>query len=156
MKTGYPLAAVMAGLVAALCLAPIATHALSRRDHATARLAELRDRVALAQAPRAPLVRAESAWRGADAGEAAAKIEARIRRSAAGQGVLVETSEAQPAPNGLSQIHLSLSGSERAVLTLSDDLVRQSPMLRFSSWRVESIAQGQVRLDAIMVAPWHA
>ena len=153
---GYLLLAGLAGITGALAMTPAAVGALDARTRAQPDLALLEAQVEVARQPQAPLVPPARALRAGDAGAARAKLAAAFRRAAAGQGVLVEAIDAMPATDGLVRLSVRLSGNEKAVIALADEIERQDPVTRFADWRIEAVAQGQVRLSAQMIAPWQA
>ena len=135
-----------AGLVLMLALAPDTGAALGKLAGARAERARL-EAVATGPQPRpAPLVVPALA-----SGDDSALIAARIRDRAHDAGVLVEELRVARGDGALLVARLSASGSEKAVVALADGLERDTPLLRFRSWRIVPI-DGGVRLIGDVVA----
>tara|TARA_B100000678_G_scaffold278266_1_gene272856 strand:- start:80 stop:529 length:450 start_codon:yes stop_codon:yes gene_type:complete len=148
--------AALVGMAGAFAMTPAAIAELDARSEARLDLATLKARVAAAQQPQPPLLSPARTLRAGDATEARAKLASSLRRAAAGQGVLVEAIDPMTADKGLVRFSVRLSGNEKAVIALADEIERQDPVTRFADWRIEAVAQGQVRLSAQMIAPWQA
>ncbi|MFL9842647.1 hypothetical protein ABS767_16875 [Sphingomonas sp. ST-64] len=77
-----------------------------------------------------------------------------VRRAAAGAGVLVEALGATQTGPGLAGVRARLSGPDKAVIALVDQIERDTPLMRFRDWRATAIADGGVRIEGEMVAAW--
>jgi hypothetical protein len=112
---------------------------------------------ARADAPRQPpaaLVAPGLTVEGGSGNAAAAAMAARIRKLAAGGGVLVEAASRGDAGPGLTRLRVRLSGPANAVIALADSVERDAPLTRFASWRVTALADGGVRLEGELVGAW--
>lgn len=140
------------GLVLAALAWSGAADSLARLDAARAMAAD-------ARAAAAPVDRlADAAWRrrarSATAALSAVAIDARRRAQA--NGVLVERAvAAAPDGPGLARLDLSLSGPEKAVLTVADAIEREGAGTRWAAWRLTA-APGGVRLSGSVAVAWTA
>ncbi|WP_137863412.1 MULTISPECIES: hypothetical protein [unclassified Sphingomonas] len=143
----------IAGLVAALLLAPAAGTALGDLAKARAERARI---AALAARPAAPppLLAPGLGLNVADAAAGRAAILARVHALARSGGVLVEEASVAPVPAGVAALRIRVSGAEKAVVVLADALERGRPLMRMRSWRIEPIPEGGVRLIGEVVAAW--
>jgi hypothetical protein len=144
----------IAGLAAALVLAPATGTALGNLAAARAEHARL---AALAARPTAPppLLARGLALGVADAAAGRAAIMARVRQLSQSGGVLVEEMRAAEAPAGVAALRIRVSGAEKAVLAFADTLERGRPLMRMRSWRIEPIPEGGgIRLIGEVVAAW--
>lgn len=127
-----------------------ATDALARLDAARAVAADVRDEAA-------PVDRlADADWRlpATSAGKALRTVAIRLRSDAKANGVLVERAAAAvPAGAGLARLDLSLSGPEKAVLTVADRIEREDRGARWESWKLSSLPGG-VRLTGRVAVAW--
>lgn len=151
---GPPLAWGVAGGVAALLvLSPFTADALGKLDAARTVRARLAQDARQPEAA-APLLKPGLALEAPDEPAARALILARIAGLSKAGGVLVETVNPLPMPNGSAAVRLRVSGAEKAVLAFADALERQRPVMRLRAWRVEPIGDGGVRLSGEVLAPW--
>jgi hypothetical protein len=154
MKLPPLVAGGLAGLAAALLLAPFTGTALGELVAARAEHARL---AALAASPaKPPPLLAPGLGLGvADPAAGRAAIMTRVHALAQRGGVLVEEIAAAPAPAGVVALRLRLSGAEKAVVALTDALEREKPLMRLRCWRIEPIPEGGgVRLIGEVVAAW--
>lgn len=144
----------LAGLAAALLLAPTTGTALGSLAAARAEHARL---AALAARPASPppLLAPGLGLHLADPAAGRAAIQQRVRGLAQAGGVLVEEMSVAQAPAGVAALRIRLSGAEKAVVALTDALERGKPLMRLRTWRVEPITEGDgVRLTGEVVAAW--
>lgn len=99
---------------------------------------------------------AEAPWRLAagSAGAAQSAVARRVRAAAKANGVLVERLKpAEPVAPGIARVELSLSGPEKAVLTLGDAVERGGSGVRWESWELAAVPGG-VRLMGMAAIAW--
>ncbi len=99
---------------------------------------------------------ADAPWRLAagSAGAAQASVARRVRAAAKANGVLVETLKAaEPIGPGIARIELSMSGPEKAVLTLGDAVERGGRGVRWENWELAAVPGG-VRLMGTVAIAW--
>lgn len=99
---------------------------------------------------------ADAPWRLAagSAGAAQATTARRVRVAAKANGVLIETlKSAEPIGPGIVRIELSLSGPEKAVLTLGDAVERGGRGVRWENWELAAVPGG-VRLMGTVAIAW--
>lgn len=97
-----------------------------------------------------------ASWRLAagSAGAAQAATARRVRAAAKANGVLVETlKSAEPIGPGIARIELSMSGPEKAVLTLGDAVERGGRGVRWENWELAAVPGG-VRLMGTVAIAW--
>ncbi|MBR0551018.1 hypothetical protein [Stakelama marina] len=149
-------AGAVAGMLAAFFLAIPMRHSLGELTRARAGLSALRSAIEDTGTDR-PLIAGNKVLRAASARAARAAIGNRVRGLANRGGVLVEAMGAGgDAGEGLAAVSVRLSGNEKAVIALADAIERGDPVMRFGSWRIRAIADGTVRLQGVLVAPWRA
>lgn len=153
MNRATLIAGIGGGLLTALLLAPATGTALGELARARS---ERADAAAVAATPTRlpPLVDAGARVRAVSEAEAGRAAAERLRRLAAGNGVLVEQVETVRGGGGLVRLRVRLSGSDRAVIALIDRIERDRPLLRFRSWRVTALSDSGLRLDGEAVGAW--
>jgi hypothetical protein len=142
------------GLIAAALLAVPMAEALAGLWSARQTRATLAARLAAAPEPVRPLVTPGLALAAGSRTSAARSLAVRVRTSAASAGVLVEAVAPSPSPDGIVALRVRLSGQEKAVVAMLDGIERGTPLIRFRSWRVSALADGEVRVEGDMVAAW--
>lgn len=142
------------GMAAVLALLPVTGTALGMRAAALRDHARLAAEEAAPERGAVPLVVPGAAMAAPDARGARAALIARIRRQAAASGILVEELGPVTAPGHLAAVRLRVSGAENAVVALADGWERGRPLLRLHGWTLEPLADGGVRLSAVVVGPW--
>ncbi len=99
---------------------------------------------------------ADAPWRLAagSAGAAQALTARRVRVAAKANGVLIETLKAaEPIGPGIARVELSMSGPEKAVLTLGDAVERGGRGVRWENWELAAVPGG-VRLTGTVAIAW--
>lgn len=79
---------------------------------------------------------------------------AQVRELAARGGVLVEQLRPLPGGAGLVRMQLRLSGRDKAVIALVDQLERGTPLIRFDRWRAVALGEDGVRIEGEAVGTW--
>lgn len=154
MNRATLIAGMGGGLAAIALLAPATGTALGK-------LARARDAVAQARAvvtgpvrAQVPLTAAGLRVPGGSEAAAAGALAARVRKLAAEGGVLVEQAARAPAGEGVVRLQLRLSGPDKAVVSLTDRLEREAPLLRLAAWRASALPGGGLRIEGEAVAAW--
>lgn len=140
----------LTGGALAIAIWPSAQDALARYD--VARVAAAQDQAA-AGIDRLPV--ATFRLVAGSAPRAQAIAAARLRNAARAGGVLIERlAPMPPLGPGIARVGLTISGSEKAVLTLADAMERGGRGMRLRGWKIEALPGGAVRLSGELAAAW--
>lgn len=144
-----------AGIVAAALLAlPVAT-AVQRLWSARQIGADLAARIAAPMPPSRPLLAPGLSLRARDRPTAERMLADRIRGAAGAAGVLVEALVPAPRQPGIVAFRIRLSGPEKAMIALIDEIERGTPLVRFRAWRASALADGGMRVEGEVVGGWN-
>lgn len=116
--------------------------------------ANLAARLEAPPAPPSPIAAAGAVLRAETRMAATRAMAERVRGAAAGAGVLVEALNASDPGPGLAGVRVRLSGPDKAVIALIDEIERDAPLIRFRDWRATAIPADGVRIEGEMVAAW--
>lgn len=142
------------GLAVVAVLALPMAEALSGLWSARQQRADLEARLVAPAPAVAPLTAPALAIKAGDRATASRDLARQLRARAASAGVLVETlAPTAPLP-GLVMLRLRMSGPEKAVIALTGEIERGTPLTRFRSWRVAALSDGGVRVEGEVVAAW--
>lgn len=142
------------GLVAVAALALPMAEALSDLWSARQQRADFEARLAAPAPAVAPLTVPSLAIAAGDRATASRRLAQQLRARAASAGVLVETlAPSAPIP-GLVTLQVRMSGPEKAVIALTGEIERGTPLIRFRSWKVAALSDGGVRVEGEVVAAW--
>ncbi|WNO54784.1 hypothetical protein [Stakelama saccharophila] len=143
----------LAGIVALILAVPLTT-ALDRLSSARSDLTATR--AAVATAPTGAPVARGAVRPAANLRAAQADLGGEIRDEVRHNAVLLEALRADGTTAPLAGVYFQISGEEKAVIAVADALSDPRTGRVFHWWRMEALADGQVRLRAVMVAPWRA
>ena len=158
MRKPGPVAAgvIGGGVLAALVAWPALTASseLQQRRAEAGRLAAQSKSMAT---PSAMLVGETRALMASNRAAAERQIARSLMAQAKAGGLLIEAVSRGKAPGEhLIAVRFRLSGAEKGVLAIVDAVESDRPVMRLSEWRIEALADGDVRLTATVVAPWRA
>jgi len=119
-------------------------------------LAQLQAAVHAPVEPRPQLLAPEEMFVARGRREATMALQAQLIRHATMRGLLVEDARVHPAMVHAPTLHasISVSGPEDKLWLYIADIEAGQPVIRFSGWRLRSLAGGGVRLEAEAVAIW--
>lgn len=142
------------GLAAAALLAVPTAQALSELWSARQHRANLEASLAAPVPPAGRLTAPELAIAAGNRASATRRFAQQVRARAASAGVLVETLAPTGRMSGLITLRVRLSGPEKAVVALTHEIERGTPLTRFRSWEVQALNGGGVRVEGELVAAW--
>lgn len=121
-----------------------------------AELAQLHATVRAPIEPRPHLLPTEQMFVARGGSEANMALQARLLRTATIRGLLAEEVKVQPVPvhSPILRATVAVSGPEDKIWQYIADIEAGQPVIRFSNWRLKSLAGGSVQLEAEAVAIW--